>query len=190
MKKTHIERISSLATRSCHGRLLLVDQALLDLKARDAADSKRKREIHSFNVGNQDTLQRMLNSIQPGSYIRPHRHENPPKAEALIILQGSLGYVPFDDQGNPIDSDFILLDVNRGTFGVDSRAGVWHCFFALQRDTVLFEVKPGPYKPETDKDFAPWAPAEGHATATMYLIKLEDRFRSLFGLPLRAWGDF
>jgi cupin fold WbuC family metalloprotein len=168
--------------------VLLVDKALLDLKSEDAAKSRRKREIHAFHQGNEENLQRMLNAIQPGSYIRPHRHLEPPKAETIVILQGSLGFVVFDDRGNPADGRFILLDAGRGAFAVDARAGLWHTFFALGDNTVLFEVKPGPYEPGTDKDFAHWAPAEGEAGATEYLMGLEDRFRFVLGLARRKWG--
>jgi len=75
-----------------------------------------------------------------------------------------------------------------GAFAVDSRPGLWHTFFALEDNTVLFEVKPGPYDPGTDKDFAHWAPAEGEADAMKYLMGIEDRFRSVFGLARRRWA--
>ncbi|MDR3555925.1 MAG: WbuC family cupin fold metalloprotein [Syntrophobacteraceae bacterium] len=189
MKSPEIMRISPLATRSCHEMLLLVDKALIDRKACDAAASGRKREIHALHSGDEDTLHRMLNAIQPGSYIRPHRHLNPPKAETIVILQGSLGYVPFEGDSTPVDERFILLDAGRGAFAVDSRAGLWHTFFALEENTVLLEVKPGPYEPGTDKDFAPWAPAENEDGAPQYLMSIEDRFRSVCGLPRRPWGS-
>ena len=188
MQDTEIERISPVATRSLHEMVLLVDTALLDRKSEDAAKSKRKREIHTFHLDNEDNLQRMLNAVQPGSYIRPHRHLEPPKAETIVILRGSLGYVPFDEQGNPVDRQFILLDAGRGAFAVDSRAGLWHTFFALEENTVLFEVKPGPYNPNTAKDFAHWAPEEDEAGAVKYLMAIEDRFRSVLGLTCRQWG--
>ena len=31
---------------------------------------------------------------------------------------------------------------------------------ALEEDTVLLEIKKGPYQPRYDKDFAVWAPKE------------------------------
>jgi len=188
VQETEIERVSPVATRSRHEAVLLVDQALLDRKSEDAAKSRRKREIHALHLGDEDSLQRMLNAIQPGSYIRPHRHLAPPKSETIVILQGSLGFVPFDGQGNPVDSRFILLDAGRGAFAVDARAGLWHTFFALEENTVLFEVKPGPYDPIGEKDFAHWAPAEYEAGAVEYLMGIEDRFRSALGLARRQWG--
>ncbi len=39
-------------------------------------------------------------------------------------------------------------------------------------ETVLFEVKPGPFDPKTDKEFAPWAPAEGSAEDEMFMSQL------------------
>jgi cupin fold WbuC family metalloprotein len=48
-------------------------------------------------------------------------------------------------------------------YGVEIPVGVWHAVASVQHGTVLFELKPGPYVPLTDKDFAPWAPAEGRS---------------------------
>ena len=43
---------------------------------------------------------------------------------------------------------------------VVTRAGVWHGVLALDPDTVILEIKRGPYD-NSDKVFAEWAPAEG-----------------------------
>ncbi len=59
-------------------------------------------------------------------------------------------------------------------FGVDSDPGVYHTFLATEDDTVLFEVKPGPYSPANDKDFASWAPEKGSPAAKKYMQYLYD----------------
>src|SRR6266511_2048864 len=82
-------RISPTATKATHARLCVIDTALVSRKASDSRENRRHREIHTFHEGNDDALQRMLNAIQPSSYIRPHRHIIPPKAECLLLLQGS-----------------------------------------------------------------------------------------------------
>jgi hypothetical protein len=46
--------------------------------------------------------------------------------------------------------------------------GIYHGFVALEPDTLIYEVKPGPWSAATDKSFAPWAPAEGDPGA-MYI---------------------
>jgi len=112
----------------------------------------------------------MLNALQPGSYVRPHRHLNPPKAESTVLLRGKIGFVTFLADGS-IDRHWVLA-AGAACFGVDCHPGVFHTVFALEPDTVVFEVKPGPYDAASDKDFAPWAPEEGTAEAEAYLERL------------------
>jgi cupin fold WbuC family metalloprotein len=187
MDRAEIVRISPVATKSCHAAATFIDRDLVQRKAYDARRSERKREIHTFHDGDADPLQRMLNALQPGSYVRPHRHLDPPKSESLVLLQGVLAYASFRDDGTQDDESFILLDLGRDVYGCDIRPGVWHTIFALAPDTVVFEVKPGPYSPATDKDFAPWAPPEYSSEAAPYLAQLEDAFRALWGLSPRPW---
>jgi|GEM_PF-50956 len=187
MDQPPIVRISAAATKSGHETVALIDRALVERKAFDAKRSDRGREIHIFHEGDPDPLQRMLNAIQPGSYVRPHRHLNPPKAESIILLQGMLAYVSFSDDGLPEEGGLVLIDSARGVYGCDIRPGIWHTIFALAPDTVLFEVKPGPYDPSVDKEFAPWSPAEYSEEAAAFLAELEDGFRRLWGLSPRSW---
>jgi len=62
--------------------------------------------------------------------------------------------------------------------GVDICAGVWHTFISLEADTIVYEVKSGPYAPISDKDFAPWAPAPDSVEAGAYLDRLVAMFDS------------
>jgi cupin fold WbuC family metalloprotein len=161
---------------------LTIDRALVEAKAADAKRNFRRREIHCVHEGNEDTLHRMLNAIEPGSYVQPHRHLFPPKAESLIILSGCLGVVPFNEDGSPDKANLVLLSQKHGAIGVDIRAGVWHTFVALEADTVVFEAKPGPYQAASDKDFATWAPAADTDDAGSYLAQLERLLRESFSL--------
>jgi cupin fold WbuC family metalloprotein len=187
MDRAEIIRISPVATRSGHETTVSIDLELIQRKACDARRSPRRREIHVFHEGDADPLQRMLNALQPGSYIRPHRHLDPPKSESVILLQGMLGFMSFAADGMPDEESFLVLEQERGVHGCDIRPGIWHTIFALVPDTVVFEVKPGPYSPANDKDFAPWAPAEYSPQAAAYLAEIEDAFRRLWGLPPRPW---
>ena len=186
MARTEIARISPAATRSLHSRVGVVDAELIRRKAEDAAKSPRMREIHILHTGDEDTLQRWLNALQPGSYITPHRHVEPPKAECAVLLQGALGFLPFHDDGSLDLGNSAMLDFSRGFHVVDYRARIWHTFFALVPDTVIFEAKPGPYDAKTDKVFAPWAPPEGSAGAAEYMAGLEKAFREHWALPARG----
>ena len=176
-----------MATRSEHDKFSIIDKSLLESKAKHARSNERLREIHNFHFGDEGTLHRMLNAFQPMSYVIPHRHLEDPKEEAIIILKGSIGCVCFNDDGSIIEDSMCYLAQNTDAIGYDIRAGVWHTFFALEEDTVIFEVKSGPYKKATDKDFAPWAPKEGNPRALAYLAMLEDRVREKFNLNKRNW---
>jgi cupin fold WbuC family metalloprotein len=180
-------RVSPAATKSTHERWTVIDRALIEQKIEDAKKNSRRREIHNFHSSDQEALHRMLNSIQPGSYIRPHRHLDPPKDEAFVLLKGSAGFVIFDAEQGMRKKEFALLDYSRGTYGIDIRAGVWHTLFSLEPDTVLYEVKPGPYMPLSDKDFASWSPRDNSPEGVDFLTELEDEFRRYWDLPARAW---
>ena len=190
MEGAPYERENPAATRSSHERVLVIDDELVAAKARHAGKNPRGREIHILHRGDPDTLQRMLNACEPGSYIPPHRHVSPPKGETFLVLAGSMAFVTFESEGGagevPRD-EAILVDPRRGAHGVDVREGVWHMYLALEPGTVVFEVKPGPYEPATDKEFAPWAPAEGTPEGRAFLAELEDRWRRAWSLPPRWW---
>lgn len=181
-----LRRVDPGATESDHDRFAVIDAALLAQKAQDAAANARRRDMHRLHAGNADNPHRMVNTLQPGSYVRPHRHLSPAKSESFVLLTGSLGHVVFADDGSFGRDDCVLLDRERGAWAIDIRPGVWHAIFALVPDTAVFEIKPGPYLPMGDKDFAPFAPAEGEAAAAGYLQALEDRFRELMGLSGRG----
>jgi len=138
--------------------------------------SPRRRVIFPFHKSNKDTLHRMLNVIQPGSYTQPHRHMNPPKAEAIIVIRGSGAGIIFDEKGEI--SDVFFLSTNSNFIGVDLEPGVFHTFLALEEDTVLFEAKQGPYDRTTDKDFAVWAPSETSGSASAYMNQLYDHIQA------------
>jgi cupin fold WbuC family metalloprotein len=140
--------------------------------ARASRRSPRKRIILPLHKTNDAILHRMLNAIQPGSYIQPHRHLFPPKAESVIVLQGAIYVFIFKATGEI--SKIHTVAAGGINLGIDSEPGVFHTFAAIEEDTVLFEVKPGPYNQADDKDFAPWAPAEGDHGAEAYLDYLYD----------------
>jgi cupin fold WbuC family metalloprotein len=150
--------------------MILIDRKLVSNLSARARASARLRRNHNFHQDYADPTNRMLNAMEPGTYVRPHRHEAPDKWEAFILLSGRALVVTFDDSGNAVAH--AVLDGGAGVFGVEIPARVWHSVAALASGTVLYEIKPGPYAPLDDKDFAPWAPAEGAPEAARYLAGL------------------
>ncbi len=145
-----------------------VSDSLLNDLSKKAKKSPRKRAHFLFHK-HQDPVQRMVNVMEPGSYIIPHKHENPDKIEAFIILKGRAACLFFDDNGNITDIN--VIDENGPQYAVDIPPRIWHTFVSLKSGTALFEVIQGPYNADTHKNKAPWAPPEEEGAE--YLNKLE-----------------
>ena len=150
--------------------LYVLEHDLVDHAVRYARESPRRRVIAPFHRSPEDALHRMLNAVQPDSYVRPHRHLDPPKAEAWVVLRGALLFFTFHEHGE-VDRRIVIRAAGP-RFGVDLIAGIYHSFIALEPDTVIYEVKNGPYQASSDKSFAPWAPAEGTPEAALYMQRL------------------
>jgi len=166
------EKPFSRAFNAPAGNVTTLNTAMMKRVVEGSRNSPRKRIIFPLHKTADSSLHRMLNGLQPYSYIQPHRHLYPPKAESVIVLQGSILSFVFDVTGDITEVQ--TLTAGGINFGVDSEPGVFHTFLALQKDTVLFEVKPGPYEQNSDKDFAPWAPREGSEKTTEYMDYLYD----------------
>jgi cupin fold WbuC family metalloprotein len=150
--------------------MIKIDTILLDRVSSVAKSVPRTRMNHNFHRDNQDTLQRMLNAMEPFSYIQPHKHENPDKREVFLALRGRFIVIEFDEYGNI--SGNMLLDPLCGNYGAEIAERTYHTVIALDPDTVAYEIKDGPYIPIDDKNFAPWAPKEGYAEVPDYLTGL------------------
>lgn len=145
-----------------------------DLTAQ-AKINKRLRQHRNVHQSFQEPCQRLFNAIEPGSYIRPHRHTSDPRDELLVAVRGLMALITFDDEGQVEN----VLRFGTERFGgevcaaVEVPPAVWHTVIALRKDSVLLEVKAGPFNPRQPKDLAPWAPEEGSVDAPDYLGILE-----------------
>lgn len=153
----------------------IIDKAKLDSLTALARANRRLRQNLNLHQSYDEPCQRLLNAIEPGSYVRPHRHTTPPKPETFAVLRGRLAVLTFDDEGEILR---VALLGGPGEASVaDIPAGEWHAVLARAPGSVFFEAKPGPYCPVDDKDWAPWAPGEGSAEAESYLARLQSRVR-------------
>src|SRR5580700_9577920 len=76
-----------------------ISSSLFDSIAALAAASPRLRMNHNFHSGPSDNPHRFLNVLLRGTYIRPHRHANPPKSESFLVLEGAADVIIFDNDG-------------------------------------------------------------------------------------------
>jgi cupin fold WbuC family metalloprotein len=147
-----------------------IDESLLNEISVQAKSTPRLRKNYNFHADYADPLQRLLNAMEPFSYIQPHKHEDPDKREVFFSLRGRIAVFEFDETG--IITDHIVLDPQNGQFGAEIPSRTFHTLISLDPGSVAYEVKDGPYILENDKNFAPWAPKEGDPGTGEYIESL------------------
>ena len=153
---------------------LLIDSSLLGKATAEAAANPRRRKNFNFHTPEHQGANRLLNAVEPGSYVQPHRHLDPHKDETLVVVRGSFGLVFFDEAGNVTQT--AIARAAGDVVGVNIPHGTYHSLVAMEPGSVFFEAKAGPYVPITDAERAPWAPREGEPEAAAYLRRLEALF--------------
>lgn len=159
-----------LALDNIKGKVFNLDLNIIEEGLKVSRKSKRKRIILPIHREQNSGVQRMLNFLQPGTYIRPHKHPLKHATESIIVIQGALRYFVFDGSGNITHEYRLSSEVTDCV--MDIEPNVWHSFVVLQRDTIIFESKIGPYNILTDKEFARWSPEEGSAESHVFMEKL------------------
>ncbi len=137
----------------------VIDQKAFDDASQNALRSPRRRSNWNLHEKLDDPVQRLFNAIEPGTYIRPHRHGDPATWELFLLVRGSAVLLTFDDSGR-VTERFSLAAGGRQT-GVEIPPRTWHTMVSLEPGTIFFEVKQGPYVPPQPENIASWAPAEG-----------------------------
>ena len=147
----------------------LITKDLLNSISEQAKNSVRLRMNYNFHETADAPIQRMLNALEPNTYLPPHRHSD--KDEIYIIIRGNLITVFFDEKGNITDK--IILNPAIGNYGLEISAGTWHSIVVLEPDSVIYEIKQGPYLSSSEKDIAPWAPlASDQKAVEMFMQKV------------------
>lgn len=130
----------------------------------------RKRMILPIQRTQDAQVQRIVNFLQPGTYIRPHCHPLPHATESVCLIQGALEVLIFSENGEILQRSHLTETGNRL---IDLEPGTWHGMMVHRDDTVVFESKRGPYDAETDKIFASFGPEEGSDEVPAFLESLK-----------------
>ncbi len=143
-----------------------IDHTLLDSLTQKAKDSPRKRAHHNLHPELSDPVQRLCVAIEPGTYIRPHRHASPDTFEVFLLLRGSAVFLAFDDAGTVIERS--VLKAGGPVYAVEIPQKTWHAMASLESGTIFFEIKQGPYAQPVEHHVASWSPAEGEPGASQF----------------------
>ncbi len=141
----------------------------IDRLIHTAQHHERKRTIFRLHE-HHETVQRMVNAMVPGTYVQPHKHENPDKVELFSILKGRIAVLQFDERGTV--TDIVHLDEAGDTRIVEIPPRAYHTVLPLVPSAAL-EIIQGPYDPATHKCRAVWSPPENSTKAGDYLMYLQ-----------------
>jgi len=137
-----------------------------------SSNSPRLRSHLNIHDSWEDDIQRLLIALQPGTFIRPHYHPEPDKKEMIILLQGKCSCINFDKEGNITES--YMLSHESGNLVCEFPPSEFHSIFCHDQNTVIMEVKKGPYKPLPTECFALWSPEENSPQKDLYLQKISE----------------
>ena len=138
----------------------LINDNLLSVLHRKAKENERKRMNFDLRTTPEDTSQRMLNALEPGTHVPIHRHVK--TSETAVCLEGCLDWVFYEelpnvDAGGPIhdgeraadESNFkevarFRICPREQKYGIQIPPMTWHSV-EVHEPSTIFEAKDGAY---------------------------------------------
>lgn len=127
---------------------MIFDEQLLERLLGEAALSSRHRQNFDLRTSSEDTSQRMLNAVLPGTQVPIHRH--PHSTEVVFILKGCIDEILYNEQGKECGR-YRLNANDEGARGCVVAAGAWHTI-QVYEPSVIFEAKDGAFSPLLPED--------------------------------------
>ena len=81
---------------------MIIDQKLLDDLSAQAKANPRLRQAYDLRTTPEDSSQRILNAVEPGTVLPIHRHRN--STETIVCLRGKVVQHYYDDNGSKVAS--------------------------------------------------------------------------------------
>ena len=155
---------------------MVFDKQLLDELTAKAKESPRLRMNMDLRNSAEDTSQRMLNAIEPGTVVPIHRHQK--TSETVVMLRGRAVQWLYDDAGEVVGKvmlaagDCHVADAPRNDVeevpamnveevpamnveevpAMNVEKGQWHRIESFESGTVILEMKDGAYEPIGPED--------------------------------------
>lgn len=138
----------------------LINDNLLSELHWKARENERKRINFDLRTTPEDTSQRMLNVMEPGTHVPIHRHIE--TSETVICLEGCLEWIfyeelPSVDTGGPIHDGETAIDEHQFAevarfricprerqYGIQVSPMTWHSVIVYEPATIC-EMKDGAY---------------------------------------------
>ncbi len=145
---------------------------------RQAVRNTPKRRVRiNAHPESTDELHEMIIAIEPGSYIRPHKH--PGKSESFHIIEGQVDIVVFSEAGNIERIVSLAAKGGRHPFYYRMSTPHFHTLIIRSDLLVVHEITNGPFLP-TGTIYAAFAPEEDDsAKAAVFQADLVKRVAAI-----------
>lgn len=138
----------------------LINDNLLSVLHWKAKENERLRQNYDLRTSLEDTSQRMLNVLEPGTHIAIHRHLK--TSETAICIEGCLEWIFYEelpgvDTGGPVHDGEKAVDETafaevarfricprERLYGIQVPKGAWHSI-EVHEPSTIFEAKDGKY---------------------------------------------
>lgn len=120
----------------------------MDSLSRQAKERPRLRQAFDLRTSPNDSSQRILNAVEPGTILPIHRHRG--STETIIVLRGKVVQHYYNDAGEKTAS--YVLAPQSAKVGMSVPVGQWHALESLEEGSVIFESKDGAYQPLSAED--------------------------------------
>ena len=137
--------------------VLSVDDALVERLKQRARTSPSRRFRLCLHRSADEAVQEMIVVHCRENYSRPHRHS---VASSMLVLEGELTVVVFDDAGNVSRRIDMGPRASRKPFTLRVGANIWHMPVCRTEQLVFYETLEGPFERERMNDWASWSPGE------------------------------
>lgn len=127
---------------------MVIDKEILDRLTEEAKKSPRLRMNYDLRTTPEDSSQRMLNALEPGTVLPVHRHRG--TTEVVVILRGAATQYFYNDAGE-VD-EVVTVRAGSDCPAMSIEKGRWHRIESLETGTVILECKDGAYQPIGPED--------------------------------------
>ena len=118
---------------------MIINTDILNELTALAKESPRLRQNKDLRNSAEDTSQRMLNALEPGTAIPIHRHTK--SSETVVVLRGKIKQNFYDENGQLTES--FEASVGGEIVGFSVELARWHNTECLESGTVILECKDG-----------------------------------------------
>lgn len=140
-----------------------------------AGTTERSRTRLCCHENSDEPVHEMFIIHPMDAYVRPHKHIN--KCESMLVLEGEVDYVIFDDLGE-INEVISMGDYQTGkSFYQTVRTELFHTLLIRSEWLVFLEITKGPFH-KNDTVFADWSPTDLDVEKIKEFIKnIEEKIR-------------